>query len=65
MKRPLSVREAASMTGKHPETIAEALRRGDLHGGQRVKGGTWSIREKCLEAWLYGKKCKHQIEGTA
>lgn len=59
MEQPLSVKEAADEAGLHPETIAEALRRGELHGGQRVKGGTWRIRPSCLEAWTYGDKCEH------
>lgn len=59
MEQPLSVKEAAEQAEMHPETIAEALRRGDLHGAQRKKGGTWRIRPSCLEAWVYGDKCVH------
>lgn len=65
MERPLSVKEAAEESGLHPETIAEALRRGDLHGSQRVKGGTWRIRPSCLESYLYNDRCVHLSANAA
>lgn len=52
--------QAAEAAGRHVNTIHLALEAGDLHGGQRVKRGKWSIRVECLEAWLDGEKCPHQ-----
>lgn len=60
MEQPISVKEAAEEARVHPETIADALRSGALHGSQRVKGGTWRIRPSCLEAWAYGLACEHR-----
>lgn len=61
-------RQAAEFAGKHVDTIRRALEAGELHGGQRrdketgtpKKGGRWSIRRECLEAWLDGEACEHQ-----
>lgn len=59
-ERRLSVVQAATIAGCHIETIREALRAQELHGNQRVKGGTWRIRPACLEAWMDGDACEHQ-----
>ena len=52
--------QAAEYAACHPQTVREALAAGDLHGGQRTKGGHWSIRLECLDAWLDGQPCPHQ-----
>lgn len=60
--------QAAQYAGRHVDTIRRALEAGQLHGGQRVnqktgevkKGGRWSIRLECLDAWLDGQPCEHQ-----
>lgn len=60
--------QAAEYSGRHVDTIRRALEAGELHGGQRIdkatgkpkKGGRWSIRRECLEAWLDGETCEHQ-----
>lgn len=63
-----NTKQAAEYAGKHPMTILRACESGELHGGQRLnkdtglpkKGGHWSIRRECLDAWLDGAKCGHQ-----
>lgn len=57
-----STRQAAEHAGCHHETIRRALEAGDLHGGQRKVKGRWSIRLECLDAWLDGQKCEHQMD---
>lgn len=56
----LTVAEVAAATRRHPVTVYVALEGGELHGTQTVKGGRWSIREDCAEAWADGEKCAHQ-----
>ncbi|MHA3682822.1 helix-turn-helix domain-containing protein [Leucobacter sp. HY1908] len=53
---------AALMVGRHVETVRDALRSGELHGVQRVKGGAWRLRPACVEAWADGVPCAHQEE---
>lgn len=65
--------QAAQFAGRHVDTVRRALEAGELHGGQRrdhktgapKKGGRWSIRRACLEAWLDGEQCEHQAAGAA
>ncbi|TAJ46334.1 MAG: DNA-binding protein [Herbiconiux sp.] len=52
--------EAANVSRRHPETIRDACRAGELHGVQRKKGGPWLIAEPCLAAWVFRQKCEHQ-----
>ncbi len=59
-KRFVSAFEAALLSEHHIETVREALRSGELHGAQRVKGGTWKIRPACVDAWMAGEECEHQ-----
>jgi hypothetical protein len=59
-KIQLTSKEAALKTGKHPETIRDACRTGELHAGQRGKSGTWNILEPCLTSWLLNEKCAHK-----
>lgn len=56
----LTVAEVAAATRKHPVTVRVALEAGHLHGTQKAKGGRWSIREDCAEAWADDEKCEHQ-----
>jgi hypothetical protein len=65
-----STHQAAEFAGYNVQTVRKALAAGDLHGTQRlrkgepVKGGKWSIRRECLEAWLDGERCEH-MKGAA
>lgn len=56
--------QAADYADRHRDTILRALELGELHGGQRKAGGRWSIRRECLDAWLDGEKCGHQLADT-
>lgn len=60
MIRRLTVDQVAEAVGRHPVTIRKALEARDLHGTQQVKGGRWSIREDCAEAWADGELCAHK-----
>ena len=62
MTAPLTPAEAATSARRHPVTIREALRAGELHGFQRVKGGRWLIHQACLDAWVENRKCDHQLQ---
>lgn len=61
-KRFVSPFEGALLADRHVETVRDALRSGELHGVQRVKGGAWKIRPACLEAWVDLVPCEHQGE---
>jgi len=56
----LSVAEVATAVGRHPVTVRKALEAGELHGTQQTKGGRWSVREDCAEAWADGEFCVHK-----
>jgi hypothetical protein len=56
----LTVAEVAEATRRHPVTVRRALEAGELHGTQSTKGGRWTVREDCAEAWADGKPCEHQ-----
>lgn len=56
----LTTAEVAAATRRHPDTVRDALEAGELHGTQNVKGGRWSIREDCAEAWADKVPCEHQ-----
>lgn len=60
MIRRLKVDQVAEAVGRHPVTVRKALEAGDLHGTQQAKGGRWSIRVDCAEAWADGEKCVHR-----
>lgn len=60
---PLTVEQAAQRAQLHRQTIADALRAGTLHGGQRVTRGTWRIQTECLDAWLIDQPCPHAAVG--
>lgn len=61
----LTVSAAAEVACVHPITVYRALEGGELHGTQRAKGGRWTIRPECLDAWLDKKKCEHQLAAAA
>lgn len=61
LERRLTVAESASAAGRHPVTIRRDLEAGVLHGTQRMKGGRWIVRESCLDAYLDGTRCHHQV----
>jgi hypothetical protein len=56
----LSVPEAAAAAARHPVTLRKALKRGELHGHQRAKGGRWALERQCLLAWIAGDPCEHK-----
>lgn len=60
-----STRQAGEYVGRHPETVAKACASGELHGSQRKAGASWRIHRDCLDAWIGGGKCQHQIAGAA
>lgn len=61
----LTVAAAAEVACVHKITLYRALEGKELHGEQRAKGGRWTIRPECLDAWLDRKKCEHQIAAAA
>ncbi|HEY8647052.1 MAG TPA: helix-turn-helix domain-containing protein [Gaiellaceae bacterium] len=61
----LKVDAAADYAVVHPDTIRKALQAGELHGLQKRAGCSWRIRMACLDAWLSGEKCAHQLERAA
>ncbi|XBH21587.1 hypothetical protein V5R04_15485 [Jonesiaceae bacterium BS-20] len=56
--------QAAKAASRAPITIYRALESGDLHGAQRKARGAWWIRQDCLDAWLDGEQCEHQLAAT-
>jgi hypothetical protein len=60
----LTVTEAAAEARRHPVTIRVALREKELHGSQRKAGGTWTIKDSCLAAWVEGRPCEHQASNV-
>lgn len=55
----LSVEQAAKIANRHRQTVADTLRIGQLHGTQRVRRGTWTVRRDCLDAWMEKRPCEH------
>lgn len=55
MGKILNVEEAAEFARCHPETIRDALRGGELRGGQRRKRGIWHTTEEYVTNWLLGE----------
>lgn len=60
----LTAPEAATESRRHPVTVRKALEAGDLHGFQSGKGGRWSIKPECLEAWVEKRLCAHHSNVT-
>jgi len=56
----LTVPEVAAAARKSEVTVYRALESGSLHGTQSMKGGRWTVREDCLDAWADGLPCDHQ-----
>lgn len=56
----LTVAEVADLARRHPVTVRRALEAGELHGTQSGKGGRWTVREDCMDAWADGQPCDHQ-----
>lgn len=56
----LTVAEVAEATRRHPVTVRRALEAGELHGSQSGRGGRWTVREDCAEAWAERRPCEHQ-----
>jgi hypothetical protein len=48
----LTVREAAAYAKRHPGTIADACRTGELKGVQRKKGASWRMRRGEIDVWM-------------
>ncbi len=59
MRPRLTVAEVAAATRRHPVTVRRALEGGELHGSQPTKGGRWTVRAECAEAWADGERCEH------
>ena len=55
-----TVRGAAEVASCHPQTIADAVRGGELHGTQKATGKHWKIEDSCLRAWILGQPCEHR-----
>lgn len=61
----LTADEAATRTRRHRVTVYRALEDGSLHGTQRVKGGRWTVRAECADAWADGTPCVHRAAALA
>lgn len=61
----LSANEAAARVRRHRVTVHRALQDGSLHGTQRVKGGRWTVRAECADAWADNQPCVHQAAQLA
>lgn len=55
----MDVAEAALYAKRHPETIRDALRAGELKGSRTGETrGKWSIHRNHLDAWIAGEKAE-------
>lgn len=57
----LSTQQAAERAGRHPDTVRRALIAGELHGHQAKANACWRAHVDCVDAWLLGQPCPHQI----
>jgi excisionase family DNA binding protein len=48
----LMIHEAAEYPKRHPRTVTDACRAGQLNGVQRGKGASWRIRREELDRWM-------------
>ncbi|MFJ6170572.1 helix-turn-helix domain-containing protein [Curtobacterium sp. NPDC092190] len=48
----LTLHEAAEYTRRHPRTVADACRAGELKGTQRARNATWRVRREDLDVWM-------------
>lgn len=60
-----NVDQAARYCQRHPDTLRRDAAAGELHGSQRKKSGKWMFDRVCLDAYLAGKKCAHQLAEDA
>ena len=60
----LSTAQAAARAGRHPRTIADACRSGDLLATQRGPQGSWRVDPAALDAWIRGVP-EHSVPGWA
>jgi len=58
----LTVREAAALSGCHPQTVRKAIRKGELAAQktQGAHGAEWRIRREDLESWPLSAKREQQ-----
>lgn len=60
-RRWMTVAEAAEYARRHPRTISDALRMGDLKGAQGKRkpgsrqGGHWLTTMEWVDAWIQGE----------
>jgi hypothetical protein len=59
--RWLTAGEAAAIAHRNGYTVRRALQDGTLHGRQRKKGGTWLLTRQCVDAWIFGVPCPHNL----
>lgn len=60
MSTRLTPPEVAATARTSLVTVYRALADGTLHGSQRCKGGKWTVRQACIDAWFDGVSCEHQ-----
>lgn len=53
--RWVSPKQASEHVGVHVETVAKALREGELRGYQRKPNGRWRIAIEDVDAWIKGE----------
>jgi excisionase family DNA binding protein len=54
MSEWMTVTEAAAYARCHRETVAVALRDGELVGAHRKKGAHWKVQATAVDSWLSG-----------
>lgn len=57
----MNTEQAADHAGRHVDTIRKAVESGELHGAQRKVKGRWRINVECLDKWVAGEQCAHQL----
>lgn len=64
MEARVTVAEVAAATRKHPVTVRLAAEAGELHGTQSKKGGRWSFKAVCVDAWADRVPCPHHASNV-
>lgn len=54
----MSTKEAALHSGRHQETVRDALRTGELQGVQPAKGSDWRTKEEWVDNWVMAPRKK-------
>ena len=54
--KKITIKVAATITGKHPETIRKAIRANELRSAQTKEGGWHRVTESDLTAWMAGAR---------